>query len=70
MKVKLEVNLASYLRALALTRLKGKPAVIWLIILDQVGAESNMAKEGLAVRSVVNGDIDLSVVTNDVTAWR
>src|SRR5690242_14364058 len=66
-EVKLEVDLASHLGTLALARLQGKPTIIWLVILNQVGAESDVTKKGLAIGSVVDGDVDLGVITNNVT---
>ena len=66
MEVDLEVNLSSNIIVLSVTRLQGEPAIVRLFILDKIGAETDMAKEGLAVRSIIYGNVYFGVVANDV----
>lgn len=51
----------------ALSRLEWKPAIIRLAVFDKIRAEADVAKESLAVGTVVDGDIDLGMVTNNIT---
>jgi hypothetical protein len=69
-EVDLEVNLSSDIVVLSVTGLQGEPAIIRLFVLDKIRAETDMAKEGLAVRSIIYGDVYFGVVTNDVTGGR
>lgn len=48
-EVELEVNLASNMVAFSLPRLELEPAVISMFVLDEVGAESDVSKESLAI---------------------
>jgi hypothetical protein len=48
-EVELEMDLAGDVLAIVLSGLQLKPAIIRMFVLDQVGTETDMAKEGFAV---------------------
>jgi hypothetical protein len=67
MEVDPQVNFASNDSFFPLPRFKGEPTIVRVLVLYEIGAEPDMAQEGLTIGSIVNRDVNFRVITNHIT---